>query len=324
MVVQKRSAKKDKSQSSEGKSHPFQKVVNMKQAQPLQVEDYDEGSQDKQDRRTESRLERRRNDDAPANNYKYYEEEEVEQKQLNEGGGVISGEQIIEQSDGKKTASKKKTNIEVLDDERPIEQYYGQKEQQQEDEDEYDSESGDLLKKLIENLQGNPALQNRFIQEQFKLDDIKSEGDLHNYKNLLNSMAALFYTNHRMNDVTLLFYMWKEAAIEKMKQHQQAVDKVKAVPAMEIDTELANQEIFKKYESQNDDWQEPSEIEQDEHLKDNMMIHIEGEDNMNVLGDEANDDLVKDTVARKFLEDLKKVGPFSKQILNYSYPPLLY
>jgi hypothetical protein len=24
------------------------------------------------------------------------------------------------------------------------------------------------------------------------------------------------------------------------------------------------------------------------------------------------------------LADLKKVGPFSKQILNYSYPPLLY
>jgi hypothetical protein len=24
------------------------------------------------------------------------------------------------------------------------------------------------------------------------------------------------------------------------------------------------------------------------------------------------------------LDELKKVGPFSKQILNYSYPPLLY
>ena len=29
-------------------------------------------------------------------------------------------------------------------------------------------------------------------------------------------MAALFYTNHRMNDVTLLFYVWKEAAIAKL------------------------------------------------------------------------------------------------------------
>jgi hypothetical protein len=73
-----------------------------------------------------------------------------------------------------------------------------------------------LLKKLIENLSGNPALQNEYIKEQFKLDKIKGEDDLHNYKNLLNSMAALFYTNHRMNDVTLLFYMWKEAAIAKL------------------------------------------------------------------------------------------------------------
>lgn len=27
---------------------------------------------------------------------------------------------------------------------------------------------------------------------------------------------------------------------------------------------------------------------------------------------------------KAFFEDLKKIGPFSKQILNYSYPPLLY
>lgn len=47
---------------------------------------------------------------------------------------------------------------------------------------------------------------------------IKGEEDLHNYKNLLNSMAALFYTNHRLNDVTLLFYMWREAALAKQKE----------------------------------------------------------------------------------------------------------
>ena len=27
---------------------------------------------------------------------------------------------------------------------------------------------------------------------------------------------------------------------------------------------------------------------------------------------------------RGFLDELAKVGPFAKQILNYSYPPLLY
>lgn len=31
-------------------------------------------------------------------------------------------------------------------------------------------------------------------------------------------MAALFYTNHKLNDVTVLFYMWKEAAIAKLKE----------------------------------------------------------------------------------------------------------
>jgi len=35
-------------------------------------------------------------------------------------------------------------------------------------------------------------------------------------------MAALFYTNHRMNDVTLLFYMWKEAAAQKLKDKLEA------------------------------------------------------------------------------------------------------
>ena len=58
-------------------------------------------------------------------------------------------------------------------------------------------------------------MQNEYIKEQFGLDKIKKEEDLHNYKNLLNSMAALFYTNHRMNDVTLLFYVWREAAAAK-------------------------------------------------------------------------------------------------------------
>lgn len=31
-------------------------------------------------------------------------------------------------------------------------------------------------------------------------------------------MAALFYTNHRLNDVTVLFYIWREAALAKQKE----------------------------------------------------------------------------------------------------------
>lgn len=35
-------------------------------------------------------------------------------------------------------------------------------------------------------------------------------------------------------------------------------------------------------------------------------------------------DMMKDKAAKKFIDGLRKVGPFSKHILNYSYPPLLY
>lgn len=35
-------------------------------------------------------------------------------------------------------------------------------------------------------------------------------------------------------------------------------------------------------------------------------------------------DMIKDRAAKKFIDGLRKVGPFSKHILNYSYPPLLY
>lgn len=56
-----------------------------------------------------------------------------------------------------------------------------------------------------------------------------------------------------------------------------------------------------------------------------MMINIEG-DNSNILKDEEEDeaDLIRDKNTRHFLDELRKIGPFSKQILNYSYPPLLY
>jgi hypothetical protein len=82
---------------------------------------------------------------------------------------------------------------------------------------------------------------------------------------------------------------------------------------------------------------EPSEIPVHEDMKKNMMIHIEGDEGLNLddddevlggggVGQETTEtaDKQHDRNARKFLEDLMKVGPFAKQILNYSYPPLLY
>ena len=75
--VKQRSGSKSQSKSKE-KQHPFQKVVNVRQAkqEALQVEDYDEDDSNRQhakaaDRRSESRLERRRNDEV-VDSYDYY------------------------------------------------------------------------------------------------------------------------------------------------------------------------------------------------------------------------------------------------------------
>ena len=186
-----------------------------------------------------------------------------------------------------------------------------------------------------------------YIREIFKLKNIRGEQDLQEYKNLLNSMAALFYTNHRMTDVSQFFGVWRSAAAQKQEERMRQQRKVSGnkvgggPPKIQIDTELANQEAFKNYHHLNqpgappvgahmppqftvDD--EPSEIPQGDDTRKNMMIHIEGDDNMdNILSEEIIDeDLQKDLKVRGFLDELLKVGPFAKQIMNYSYPPLLY
>jgi lipoate synthase len=38
----------------------------------------------------------------------------------------------------------------------------------------------------------------------------------------------------------------------------------------------------------------------------------------------VDSDELADKGAKKFLDMLRKIGPHSKQILNYSYPPPLY
>jgi len=100
-------------------------------------------------------------------------------------------------------------------------------------------------------------LKNESVRSQFKLQLIEREEDLHRYKNLLNAMAALFFTNHRMKDVTSFFQVWRQAAIQKMQQRQdddgpdseaRLVEsqtkhhrqKNSKPPGIEIDTELAN------------------------------------------------------------------------------------
>ena len=44
---------------------------------------------------------------------------------------------------------------------------------------------------------------------------------MHRYKNLLNAMAALFYTNHRMKDVTSFFGNWRRLALEFAAKDQE-------------------------------------------------------------------------------------------------------
>lgn len=88
----------------------------------------------------------------------------------------------------------------------------------------------------------------------------------------------------------------------------------------QLDTDLANQPIFTNYENQNQILDDPSNIELDEQIRKNMLINIDNE--IEAFGETDGDD--PQNFASDFLDQLKNVGPFSKQILNYSYPPLLY
>ena len=90
------------------------------------------------------------------------------------------------------------------------------------------------------------------------------------------------------------------------------------------------------YENENFEDQRTPDGEQNDYLN---VIHIEGQDDIQPLdssnkmiksgdseqeeGGEETDER-RDAYAKGFFKNLMKVGPFSKQILNYSYPPLLY
>jgi len=102
-----------------GKKHPFQQVVDVRQVKNDSeriAEEYEERSRD----RSASRLAKRR--------------PEVDSDQVVEGGRVVDsyqyyGEDGAAGSKAKKSAHKqegsKKTNIEVLDEEQPLDAYYG-------------------------------------------------------------------------------------------------------------------------------------------------------------------------------------------------------
>ena len=56
---------------------------------------------------------------------------------------------------------------------------------------------------------------------------------MHRYKNLLNAMAALFYTNHRMKDVTSFFGNWRRLALEFIAKDQEQARKRQAQHSIE-------------------------------------------------------------------------------------------
>ena len=100
-------------------------------------------------------------------------------------------------------------------------------------------------------------------------------------------MAALFYTNHKMNDVQAMFKEWVTLWRNKQQssKHQPAKPAnipSRAVPAIEIDTELANAQ----YENQNEiDNQQigghlDDMVNADLNGQQQNMIRIEGEDEM--------------------------------------------
>ena len=68
--------------------------------------------------------------------------------------------------------------------------------------------SDGMLRKLIDNVNTSFALKNQDVRGAFRLNNIKVESDLHEYKNLLNAMAALFFTNHSMSTLSTIFKQW--------------------------------------------------------------------------------------------------------------------
>lgn len=215
----------------------------------------------------------------------------------------------------------KKTQIEVLDHETPIEEYqqmYYQNEQV-DPEEPYrpggamatgpHTESADLFNNMYANVTTNEVLTNHeHVRHVFKLDQIKDEEDLHNYKNLLNAMGAIYYTDHGMKGrLAGAFSAWLQLA----RSHRGNMKKEpsRAVPDIQIDTDLANKE-YEDFNNNGDLAANNADQESTFSLPSNI--------------DPADKDQVQDFLVQRYLRDLQKVGIHSKQILNYSYPPLLY
>ena len=93
------------------------------------------------------------------------------------------------------------------------------------------TESADLFNNMYANVTTNEVLTNHeHVREVFKLDAIKDEEDLHNYKNLLNAMGAIYYTDHGMkSSLQGFFSAWLDLARNKPTMKKEPS---RAVPAI--------------------------------------------------------------------------------------------
>ena len=86
-------------------------------------------------------------------------------------------------------------------------------------------------------------------------------------------MAALFYTNHKMVDVQSMFKEW----VALWKKNKNGPKKLRAVPAIEIDTELANAQYENANEIENIE-QIGNHLNEDSEVEMEDMIRIEGDE----------------------------------------------
>jgi len=98
-----------------------------------------------------------------------------------------------------------------------------------------------VLKDLTTQILDKEELRNENIIRMFELDQIQLEDKENEYKNLLKSMAALYFANKYSKMIQPLFNIWKEKFQEKFKETE------------EIKTSSMNKEDQKQFSKENKD-----------------------------------------------------------------------
>ena len=148
-------------------------------------------------------------------------------------------------------------------------------------------------------------------------------------------MAALFYTNHRMKDVTSFFGQWRALALEIQKAEQEQARKRHIEHSIESPPKLKERPIDDEFMSESYNQNPNARFSIDPDEKGIVAGRSgDGREHIDISSNGSNEnrpnDVLEDTdtkidkTAKRFIDALRKVGPHSKHILNYSYPLLLY